>query len=125
MSPLEVVAASPYNLFYSLAVAIAATSTFVAGRRRGWGANGWSLAVATWVVAGMVGAMLPHVIFGDAIAYRTMLGALVFSTLVLGLMARALGRETAEVLDTTAVAIPLGASIVRVGCFLAGCCQGI
>src|SRR4051812_12315845 len=125
MSPLEVVAAGPYNLFYSLAISAAAASMFVAGRRRGWNANTWALAVAAWVAAGMVGAMLPHLVLGELVGYRTSIGAVLFATLMLGLIARALRRETAEVLDTTAVAIPLGAAIVRIGCFFAECCQGV
>ena len=125
MSPLAVVAAGPYNLFYSLAVAAAAASMFLAGWRRGWSAGAWAMSVAAWAAAGMIGAMLPHVMFGDAVAYRTIVGAVIVSTVALGLAARAMGRATSEVLDTTAVAIPFGAAIVRVGCFLAGCCQGI
>jgi phosphatidylglycerol:prolipoprotein diacylglycerol transferase len=125
MLPLEVVGAGPYNLFYTLAVAAAAGSMFVAGRRRGWRANGWGLAVAAWVAAGMLGAMLPRVILGDLVAYRTAIGAVIFSTLMLGIIAQALDREVGDLLDTTAVSIPLGAAIVRVGCFFAECCQGI
>lgn len=125
MSPLEVVAAGPYNLFYTLAVAAAAGSMFVAGRRRGWSASTWALAVAAWAGAGMVGAMLPRLVLGDLVGYRTAVGAVIFSTLMLGLIARALRRETTEVLDTTAVAIPLGMAIARIGCFFAECCQGI
>src|SRR4051812_3672126 len=125
MSPLEVAAAGPYNLFYSLAISVAAGSMFLAGRRRGWSANGWALAVAAWVAAGMVGAMLPHVILGDIVAHRTSVGAVIFATLMLGVIARGLRRETADVLDTTAVAMPIGAAIVRIGCFFAECCQGI
>src|SRR3954471_15826688 len=110
MSPLEVVAAGPYNLFYSLAISAAAASMFVAGRRRGWSANTWALAVAAWVAAGMVGAMLPRLVLGDLVAYRTSVGAVIFATVMLALIARALRRETAEVLDTTAVAVPFGAA---------------
>ena len=125
MSPLEAIAAGPYNLFYSIAVAAAAAVMFVAGRRRGWGPARWALCVVAWVTAGMVGTMLPRALFGDVIAYRTAIGGVAFSTVVLAVMAQAIRRELTEVLDTTAVAIPVGAAIVRVGCFFAECCQGI
>jgi prolipoprotein diacylglyceryltransferase len=125
MSPLETVTAGWYNLFYSLAVAVAGWATFDAGRRRGWASTRWTLAVAAWIAGGVIGAMLPHLLFGDAVAYRTSIGAMIVATITLAVAARMLGRGTAEVLDTTAIAIPLGASIVRIGCFLAECCEGV
>jgi hypothetical protein len=72
----------------------------------------------------MVGGMLPHAILGDAVGYRTSVGAVIFASLALCLMARALRQQTSDVLDTTAVSIPLASAIVHIGCFLAECCQG-
>jgi hypothetical protein len=69
--------------------------------------------------------MVPHAIFGDAVGYRTSVGAVIVATLTAAVLARLIGRKPGDVLDTTAVAIPLGSAIVRIGCFLAGCCQGI
>ena len=125
MAPLETVTAGWYNLFYTLAVAVAGWATLTAGRRRGWTSTGWTIAVGTWVAAGVVGAMVPHLIFGDAIAQRTSVGATILATLTLAVAARLMGRGTAEVLDTTAIAIPIGAAVVRIGCFLADCCEGV
>src|SRR4051812_25742385 len=102
MSPLDVLAAGPYNLFYTLAVAAAAASVFLAGRRRGWNTTHWALATGAWIAAGVIGAMVPHAIFGDAIAYRTSVGAVIIATLVAGAVAWVLGRRPADVLDTTA-----------------------
>ena len=124
MSPLEVVIAGPYNLFYTCAIGAAAASMFLAGRRRGWNSSHWALAVAGWATAAMVGAMLPHALLGDAVGYRTSVGAVIFASLALALMARALRQQATDVLDTTAVAIPLASAIVHIGCFLAECCQG-
>src|SRR5690349_16798262 len=125
MAPFEVVTATPYSFFYTLAVAVAAGATFDAGRRRGWNPMTWGLAVAAWAAGGVIGAMLPHALFGDAIAYRTSIGAVVVASLALAVAARALGRRPGEVLDTTALALPIGAAIVRIGCFIGECCQGL
>jgi prolipoprotein diacylglyceryltransferase len=125
MAPLEIVTAGWYNLFYTLAVAVAGWATLAAGKQRGWTSIGWTVAVGAWIAAGVVGAMVPHLLFGDAIAQRTSVGAVIVATLTLAVAARLIGRGTAEVLDTTAVAIPLGAAIVRIGCFLAECCEGV
>jgi hypothetical protein len=51
MSPLEVLAAGPYNLFYTLAVAAAAASMFLAGKRRAWNTKHWAMATGAWVAA--------------------------------------------------------------------------
>jgi prolipoprotein diacylglyceryltransferase len=125
MAPLETVTAGWYNLFYTLAVAAAGWATYDAGRRRGWSSAQWTLAVGAWIAGGVIGAMLPHLIFGDAVAYRTSVGAAIVATLTLAVAGRLIGRGTGDVLDTTAVAIPLGAAVVRIGCFLAECCQGL
>ena len=125
MAQLAAIFPGPYSLFYSLAVIAAATSMYLAGSRRGWPSGAWAAAVLAWAVSGMAGALLPRLLLGDAVAYRTIVGAIAVSSLCLVVLARALRRDTADVLDTTAVAIPIGAALVRVGCFFAECCQGI
>lgn len=125
MSPFETLTAGWYNIFYTLAVGVAGWVMFDTGRQRGWPVGRWSAVVAAWIAAGVVGAMLPHALFGDAITARTSFGAVILATVAVMLCARLAGLEARAVLDTTAVAIPLGAAVVRIGCYLAECCQGI
>lgn len=125
MTPIDTLTAGWYNAFYATAIAIAAATALHAGARRGWPATPWTLAVLAWVVGGVVGALIPGMVLGDLAAARTSIGAIAFATLALVIAARALGLPSLEVLDTTAVAIPLGGAIVRIGCFLAECCQGV
>ncbi|HET9426507.1 MAG TPA: prolipoprotein diacylglyceryl transferase family protein [Gemmatimonadaceae bacterium] len=125
MSPLEIVIAGWYNLFYMLAIVVAATVMLDAGRRRGRDLGAWSFVVALWVAGGIIGAMLPGLVLGDLAAARTALGAIAGATVALVLAARSAGLRAAEALDATAVAIPLGGAVARIGCFLAECCQGV
>lgn len=125
MTPLETLIAGWYNAFYAAAVAVAAGWTLRAGLRQGWPTGRWGLAVLAWIVGGVVGALVPGMVLGDLAAARTSIGAITFATIALALSAQALRLPTREVLDTTAVAIPLGGAVVRIGCFVAGCCRGV
>jgi phosphatidylglycerol---prolipoprotein diacylglyceryl transferase len=125
MTPSEVVRSGPYGLFYLLAIVTAAAVMRDAGRRRGWNETAWAAAILAWVAGGVIGALIPHMLLGDLAAPRTSLGALAGSTLALVAVARAIGIRLASALDSTALALPLGAAVVRIGCFLAECCQGM
>jgi phosphatidylglycerol---prolipoprotein diacylglyceryl transferase len=124
MIPIDVVAAGWYNIFYSLAVALAAAAMYLAGRQRGLDGPSLLSAIAVWVAGGIVGATIPGLLLGDLAATRTSLGAIAGATIALVVTARRLHVPGAVALDATAIAIPLGGAVVRIGCFLAECCQG-
>jgi len=124
MDQIETVTAGWYNLFYTLAIAVATGAALWSARRRGWNLSTWGFAVAAWVTGGVIGAMLPHLIAGPAIASKTFLGAIGGGALALAASATWLRLPVGIAFDNTALAIPLGGAVVRIGCFLAGCCHG-
>jgi prolipoprotein diacylglyceryltransferase len=125
MAPIDALTAGWYNVFYTAAITVAGAVTLRAGLQRGWRPRVWTMALLAWVAAGVVGAIIPGLVLGELAAARTAIGAIALATLALAVTARALRLPTLEALDTTAVAIPLGGAIVRIGCFIAECCQGV
>jgi prolipoprotein diacylglyceryltransferase len=124
MNPIVVITAGWYNLFYVLAVAVAATVLYRAGQRLPVARSHWRLFVFGWVVAGAIGATLPHYILGDIVAPRTAMGAVAFATLAMAIGAWTAGVAIPLAMDSAWLAIPAGAAVVRIGCFLGGCCAG-
>jgi phosphatidylglycerol:prolipoprotein diacylglycerol transferase len=92
----------------------------------------------TWaIIGGLVGARLLFVIenLGEYTAHPLSIlnvregglvfyGGFIFATLVVAWRARVKKMSPWAVADVLAVALPLGHSIGRIGCFLHGCCHG-
>lgn len=124
MAPIEIATAGWYNLLYVLAVATAAGVMLRAGKARGWDSTAWGFAIIAWVSGAVIGAMLPRIILGDLVMTKTSLGAIAGGTVGLAAAALWLRIPVASALDTSALALPLGGAVVRIGCYLAGCCHG-
>jgi phosphatidylglycerol:prolipoprotein diacylglycerol transferase len=80
------------------------------------------------LIGGAVGARLfsavPAWIRGEAATGSGLYGGLLLGGLAVALAARAMKLPVVGVLDAGASAAPLGFSIGKIGCFLAGCCFG-
>jgi prolipoprotein diacylglyceryltransferase len=113
-----------YSLFYAAAIASSAAILIVEGRRR-FGSDRWTFAVTLWAIGGIVGAALPHMLFGELFGARTAVGAVAGATLALMIASAALQLDLRASLDASAVAIPIGGALARLGCFIADCCQGL
>jgi hypothetical protein len=114
-----------YLFFYALAIVAAAAVMIVEGRRRRFDGVAWVIAVVAWAIGGMIGAEVPRQLLGDVVAARTAVGAVAGATLALVMASALLRIRQNQALDTTAIAIPIGGAIARLGCFAADCCQGI
>ena len=114
-----------YALFYLLAIAGGCGAIYLEGRRRGFGADRWTMCVAAWAIGGIAGAVAPQLLLGELAATRTAVGAVAGATLALFITAALLRVPTDRALDATAVAIPIGGALARLGCFVAECCEGL
>jgi phosphatidylglycerol:prolipoprotein diacylglycerol transferase len=110
---------------YLVALAAAVGVALTEGERRSLYGSRWLLVLGAWILGGFVGAELPSELLGDLVGVRTALGAVAGATLAMFVTARAAGISGARALDATAVALPLGGAVARVGCFVADCCDGI
>lgn len=124
MAPIEIITAGWYNVLYVLAVATAAGVMLHAGKARGWDSTSWGFAIIAWVSGAVIGAMLPRLILGDLVTAKTSLGAIAGGTAALAAAAMWLRIPVGQALDSSALALPLGGAVVRIGCYLAGCCHG-
>lgn len=125
MSLLDTLTAGSYNTLYVWSIVLAIVLTYREGRRRGWGAQAWTTALAAWTLGGVVGSVLLAWAVSGTPGGKTAVGAIAGSMLALALASRWLRIPTASAMDTLAASIPAGGAIVRVGCFLAGCCSGL
>lgn len=126
MNAIETATAGWYNAFYLLAIATAAGTLQRGGRDRGLDPTRWSIAILGWIVGGVIGSMIPHQVAPTLIpATKTMLGGIAGATLGLVAVSAWLRLPVVVSLDLTAVALPLGAAVARIGCYLTGCCRGI
>lgn len=129
---------SEYGVYYSAFYATAFVAGFIylarAGNQRGFPSLPWWLVITSAFFCFLMGTQIIRLgaeewrlIFRlEAIPVsqgRSTLGGLLFG--IPGLMlARYLLKFKYRAVDTFAIVIPLGLSIQRIGCFLAGCCHG-
>jgi phosphatidylglycerol---prolipoprotein diacylglyceryl transferase len=114
-----------YQLFYLMAIVGGAAVIVVEGRRRQFDVERWAMCTTAWVIGGIVGATLPHLVLGELATTRTAVGAVAGATLAIAVAASLLRIRPGQALDATAIAIPIGGALARLGCFVADCCQGI
>jgi prolipoprotein diacylglyceryltransferase len=114
-----------YALFYLLAIAGGCGAIYAEGRRRRFDADRWTICVAAWAIGGIAGAVAPQFFLGELAATRTAVGAVAGATIALFICAALFRIPADRALDTTAVAIPLGGALARLGCFIADCCEGL
>ena len=114
-----------YSLFYLVAIVGGCAAMFAEARRRRFAIVRWTICVAAWAIGGVFGAVLPAIVLGELAATRTAVGAVAGATVALAIAASLLRIRIDDALDTTAIAIPIGGALARLGCFVADCCQGI
>ncbi len=127
----------PYPIFLLLAVAAGATCGAVRLCRRGTGGVQSAALLAVALLAALVGAKLFSVVERGGIVWSNPAWELAYGyrypggLLGIGVAALALrwwlppGASLLRLADSLAPAIALSMSIVRAGCFLAGCCHGL
>ena len=134
----RVVAVQAYYVLFLLAILVTVGLALGIARRRGMPPFRSGLCLLVLALAGVIGARWLHAVLHAAlyandpsrlytISVRgfSMFGGF-FLCLPVGLVVcRVLGVNVLRLGDSTAPALGVGIAIVRVGCFLAGCCYGI
>jgi prolipoprotein diacylglyceryltransferase len=123
-----------YQVFYLLAFLTAYIILLVEGYRRKFPMLTWILVIACIRLFMVIGTKAFTYTLDD---WRTMFDnhmlvlnseKTIFGGLILGFIGYLIGkywfRFRYHVLDTVAIALPLSASIQKIGCFFAGCCFG-
>jgi prolipoprotein diacylglyceryltransferase len=123
-----------FSLTYVAAFLVAAGMMSYEGFRKGYPRSAWLLIILTGVIFFIIGdkvftysqeqwtQLFTSFHFPDA-DKKTVLGGIIglFTGM---LLAKTWLRFNLPVLDTLAVALPLGMAISRIGCLMAGCCFG-
>jgi prolipoprotein diacylglyceryltransferase len=124
-----------YELFYFLAIFLAATLFMIDGYRKKYPLPEWSFIFSCGFVFLIIGSKIftytpqdwCEIIQTWKIPYtekNTILGGIIGGIVGLWLSKKII-RFNFPVLDSFAIGLPIGMAIQRIGCFLVGCCYGI
>ncbi len=123
-----------FKTFYLAGFSAAGAIAVWEGLRRDWGMPRWLVVIAWRVALAIIGSKLAAISFDawrDAIAggylphttAKRYLGLLLVGAVGIYPVRRFLGFRH-SILDAFAFSMPIGLAIVRIGCFLNGCCHG-
>jgi prolipoprotein diacylglyceryltransferase len=125
---------SVFSVCYVAAFAVGLALLYAEGRRRGWPLSSWLVLVAAVVTLGIVGSRLGAISLADwryALAQgalptttgKTFLGLVILGTGGAIIVQRFLGFRSTTI-DASALVLPIGMAIARLGCLFGGCCFG-
>ena len=125
------------GLFYVLAWVVGLVLATIVARRRGLSWFGSLLIYVFAIAAGIVGARLLHIAdnWGYYVLHRSAMkaadfqhfalyGGLLLASIVAAWMARTSRMSVWRMADSAVPALAIGLALMRVGCFLDGCCFG-
>ncbi len=128
----------PYALFFGLAIVIALAGCMVFGVRRGFKAGQLMWILATMLLVAVAGARLlnalvnwpaylaePGKLFELSSSGFSLYGGIVAAVIAGYLVCRRLGVDAFRLGDTFVPFLGISIAMMRVGCFLQGCCFGI
>jgi prolipoprotein diacylglyceryltransferase len=129
-----VTADGAFSVCFVAAFAVGLALLYAEGRRRGWLLSSWLVLVASVVTLGIVGSRLGAISLAGwrtALAHgslptttgKTFIGLVILGTGGALLVQRFLGFRSTTV-DASAIVLPIGMAVARLGCLFGGCCFG-
>ncbi len=128
----------PYALFFGLAVLVALAGCLIYGRRRGFKIGQLVPVLAAMLTAAVVGARLlnalvnldsywaePAKLLEISSSGFSLYGGILAAVLAGYLVSRSIGIKVFRLGDTFVPFLGISIAVMRIGCFLQGCCFGI
>jgi len=127
----------PYHFFVSLAIVVVVTGAWIILEKAGYRRKSVAILLSSTIVAALVGARMWNALINwtsfsdDPLQWVTLsavgfslYGGIICAVIVGYYVARALSMEPWKVLDRVIPFVGIGIALIRVGCYLRGCCFG-